>query len=140
MNDDLEHLRLLAVFHKVVALLLALFGCFPLIHLTVGLGLLAGGLSNDRHDLIPAAFMGWLFVCIGAFVMTALWTLAIFVYRSAAFLEAHRRYTYCLVIGALLCTFMPFGTVLGIFTILVLVRPSVKALFDGGPPAPPATS
>jgi hypothetical protein len=28
------------------------------------------------------------------------------------------------------CLFMPFGTVLGIFTIIVLVRPQVKALFD----------
>jgi len=27
------------------------------------------------------------------------------------------------------CLFMPFGTVLGVFTILVLVRESVKQLF-----------
>ncbi len=27
------------------------------------------------------------------------------------------------------CLFMPFGTVLGVLTIIVLMRPSVKALF-----------
>jgi hypothetical protein len=36
-----------------------------------------------------------------------------------------------MVIAALLCMFMPFGTVLGVFTIIVLVRDSVKALFNG---------
>jgi hypothetical protein len=33
-------------------------------------------------------------------------------------------------VAALCCAFFPFGTVLGVFTILVLVRPSVKALFE----------
>jgi hypothetical protein len=28
------------------------------------------------------------------------------------------------------CIFIPFGTVLGAFTILVLMRPSVKEMFD----------
>jgi len=27
------------------------------------------------------------------------------------------------------CMFMPFGTVLGVFTIIVLMRPSVKEIF-----------
>ena len=30
------------------------------------------------------------------------------------------------------CIFMPFGTVLGVFTIIVLMRPSMKELFDPG--------
>jgi len=30
---------------------------------------------------------------------------------------------------------MPFGTVLGVFTIVVLVRPSVKQLFEASPDA-----
>jgi hypothetical protein len=33
-------------------------------------------------------------------------------------------------VAALSCAFMPFGTVLGVFTIVVLVRPSVKQLFE----------
>jgi hypothetical protein len=31
--------------------------------------------------------------------------------------------------AALACTLMPFGTVLGSFTLIVLLRPSVKELF-----------
>ncbi len=37
MNQDLDHLRLLAIFHYVVAGLAALVACFPLIHLVMGL-------------------------------------------------------------------------------------------------------
>jgi hypothetical protein len=36
------------------------------------------------------------------------------------------------------CIFMPFGTVLGAFTLVVLLRESVKQLFTGNPPPPPA--
>jgi hypothetical protein len=35
-----------------------------------------------------------------------------------------------LVGAALACTLMPFGTVLGVFTIIVLSRPSVRVLFS----------
>ncbi len=129
MNQDLEHLKLLATFHRVVSILIALFGCIPLIHLTIGIALLTGGLSNDRHDLLPASFMGGLFVGIALFAITAFWTVAFLVFRAARRLETQRGYTYCLVIAGLLCMFMPFGTVLGVFTLIVLVRPSVKQLF-----------
>jgi hypothetical protein len=37
-----------------------------------------------------------------------------------------------MVIAAIQCAFTPFGTVLGVFTLIVLVRPSVKALFLSG--------
>jgi hypothetical protein len=43
---------------------------------------------------------------------------------------AHRKhYTFCLVMAGVECLFMPFGTVLGVFTILVLNRQTVKELF-----------
>jgi hypothetical protein len=34
-----------------------------------------------------------------------------------------------LVIAAVECIFFPFGTVLGVLTIIVLMRPSIKSLF-----------
>jgi hypothetical protein len=34
------------------------------------------------------------------------------------------------------CVFMPFGTVLGVFTLVVLTRPSVKPLFEDQRTAP----
>jgi hypothetical protein len=34
-----------------------------------------------------------------------------------------------LAIAGIECIFIPFGTVLGVFTIIVLMRPTVKELF-----------
>jgi len=38
-------------------------------------------------------------------------------------------YTFCLVVAGIECILMPFGTVLAVFTIVVLMKDSVKALF-----------
>jgi hypothetical protein len=37
---------------------------------------------------------------------------------------------FCLVTAGLACLFQPVGLVLGVFTFLVLLRPSVKILFE----------
>ena len=37
---------------------------------------------------------------------------------------------YCFVVAAIECILIPFGTVLGVFTIIALSRPSVKVLFE----------
>jgi len=42
-------------------------------------------------------------------------------------------YRYCFVMACLSCVNMPLGTVLGVFTIVVLVRPGVKELFGRAP-------
>ncbi len=37
MDQDLEHLRLLSIFHYVVGGIAGLFACFPCIHLVLGI-------------------------------------------------------------------------------------------------------
>ena len=60
------------------------------------------------------------------------WTLAIAIFLAGRFLTRRAHYMYCFVVAAIECLLMPFGTILGVFTIIVLVRPSVKALFQPG--------
>lgn len=40
-----------------------------------------------------------------------------------------KRYWFALVMACVECLFVPFGTILGVFTIVVLSRQSVKELF-----------
>ena len=40
------------------------------------------------------------------------------------------RWTFCILVAAFCCGSMPFGTALGILTIITLVRPSVRAVFE----------
>lgn len=50
-------------------------------------------------------------------------------FLTAHSLGKHCRLTYCLVIAALSCFYVPWGTAIGVCTIIVLNRPSVRALF-----------
>ena|SRR6478736_2928326 len=135
MDQDAEQLRLLSIFHYVVGGLMALFACIPIIHLLVGLFMIFGS-SVHRHGASqPPMFIGIFFVLIALAFIVFGWTLAILTLLAGRSLNGRRRYTFCFVIACLLCSFAPFGTVLGVFTIIVLLRPSVKKLF-GCPVAP----
>lgn len=130
MNQDLEHLRLLSIFHYVVAGLIALVACVPIIYLVVGLLMVFAPdkLATSEGEL-PPAFIGWLFVLLGGGLILAGLTLAVFIAVTGRYLSQHKHHLFCMVVAVIECLFMPFGTILGIFTIIVLMRNSVKELF-----------
>lgn len=135
MNQDHDHLRLLAIFHFIVAGLSAVFSLIPIIHVTLGLLLaLHPEMFTDHGQTPPPPFIGWILVAIGVSIILLGLIMAVFVLVAGLNLLRHKHYTYCLVMAAIECLFMPFGTILGIFTIIVLNRDSVKALFAGPPP------
>lgn len=123
MKEDEQYLKLLSVFHYVVGGLAACFACIPLIHLSIGIAMLVGAIDDAPE------FVGALLVLIAMFAMLIGWTLAVFIIIAGRCLAKRKRYMFCLVMAAISCIFMPFGTVLGVFTIIVLMRPSVKELF-----------
>ena len=127
---DLEHLRLLSIFHYVVAGLAAMFSLLPMIHLALGVAMISGHFDAPGKDSPPAA-LGWLFVVLASTVILCGLTFAACLALAGRFLDQRRRYLFCLVVAGFACMFAPFGTVLGVFTIVVLVRPSVKAAFSG---------
>lgn len=129
MNEtqtDLEHLRLLAIFHYVVGGLAGLFSLFPGMHLAMGIWM-ASGTFPDADPQVR--YMGWFFIAIASVVILTGLTFAVMIVLAGRNLAAHTHYMFCLVIAAIECAFAPFGTVLGVFTIIVLQRPSVKQLF-----------
>jgi hypothetical protein len=131
MNKDEEHLRLLVIFHNVLAGLAALFACFPIFHLAMGMLMLTSPQSfGGGHDTGPPAFIGWMFVIMAGTFIVLGWIYAACVFATGRRLARRKHYTFCLVMAGVECIFMPFGTVLGVFTIVVLMRDSVKALFD----------
>ena len=126
MKQDLEHIKLLAIFHYVVAGMAALFACIPFVHFFMGLALATGAL--DAEPEAQPIGIG-LMIFAGLFILAG-WTLAALIAFAGRSLQTRTRYTFCLVMGGVECIFMPFGTVLGVFTIIVLMRDSVKELFD----------
>ena len=121
-----QHLQLLAIFPYIVGGLTALFACFPLIHLTIGLVMVFGGFSGNQA---PPAFVGWLFIILGGGFFLVGQSLAICIIIAGRFLAQRRHYLFVFVVACCECLFMPFGTVLGVFTIVLLSRESVKSAF-----------
>ncbi len=129
MDNDEQYLKLLSVFHYVVGGLAALFACFPLIHFSIGIAMLVGAIDDAPK------FIGLVFTMFAMLFILAGWALAICLIIAGRNLAQRRHYMFCLVVAAIACAFMPFGTVLGVFTIIVLMRPSVKELFGVEKPA-----
>ena len=132
MTNDVEHLRLLSIFHFVVGGLAALCSLLPLMHLFMGITMVAGRL-DDGPNLTEARLFGWFFIVLASAMIAAGLAFAACMVFAGRFLAQRTYYTFCLVVAALECVFVPFGTVLGVFTIVVLQRPSVKELFAPGP-------
>lgn len=135
-TEEATYLRVLAIAHYVLGGLVALFGCFPLIHLTVGIGLLSGSSPFPTHDGHgpPEAFttmMGTMFVVMAVTIIAMFWTLAGLMVAVGRSLAARKHHTFCVVIGFVEALFAPIGTVLGILTIVMLMRDSVRKSFAG---------
>ena len=132
-NTDNEHLELLSIFHYVVGGMAALFACLPILHLILGLFfILAPEKFGHGSQQLPA-FIGWFFVAFASVFILMGWTLAVLVLIAGRFIARRKHYTFCFVVACIECLSVPFGTVLGVFTILVLNRQTVKELFDPVP-------
>lgn len=122
---DAEHLRLLRIAWLVEGWFHCAFALFPLIHITFGILLLTGVFpGNDQ-----TRFMGLFFLIIGVCISSMFAAIGILGLLTARRLRERRWRTFCLVMAALNCLSIPYGTAIGIFTIVVLQRPSVAGQF-----------
>jgi hypothetical protein len=134
---DLEHLRLLSVFHYVYAGLLTFVGCVPIIHVSMGIAILNGAFQqfpqqgNPQQQLPREA--GWFFVGFGSCAIVFFWLLAVLTCVAGRRLGKRRGRVFCIVVACLECLMFPLGTILGVFTLIVLMRPTVIAIFDARP-------
>lgn len=130
-REDEDHLRLLSIFHYVVAGMHAVCAMFPVLHLGIGAALVFAPEQFSSPDgEAPPALVGWFFMAIAGTLMALGATLAACIAVAGRFLSQRRRYLFCLVTACVMAALsMPFGTILGVFTIIVLMRPSVKAAF-----------
>jgi hypothetical protein len=138
VKRDIEHLNLLSLFHYIRAGILALFvTLFGGYYVVIGVVLLVmppptappGSAGGPPPEFLSV--VGWLIVAIGAGALLLGYTMTVLTIIAGRCLARHRHWTFCFIVACVQCAEMPMGTVLGIFTILVLLRPSVKELFEG---------
>lgn len=125
--DD-EHLKMLSVFHYVVAGLAVLGIAFLFFHFalmsTIFLAVANSdsGKSSSRPPPGLFAVMLVFYLIFGCVFAAA----AILNFLSARYLKRRIHRDLSLITAGLNCLQIPFGTVLGVFTFIVLMRPSVR--------------
>jgi hypothetical protein len=141
---DEEHLRLLSIGYFISAALTAFFSLFGLFYAAMGafVGMAASKAAANAEVIDPTkaapAFVGWIFGGIGLAIFVFAITLAALKVRAGFCLKQRQSRTFCLVVAGLTCLGIPYGTALGVFTFIVLERPTVSRMF-GVKPAPSAT-
>ncbi len=131
MNSDDEHIKLLSTFHYILGGMGCFFSCFPLIHVGMGLFFIFGGDQFfENGGNAPPDFFGWIFVIMGLLFFLFGQALSISIIISGRFMSRRQKYMFSFVVACISCTLVPFGTILGIFTIIILSRNSVKTQYD----------
>lgn len=129
---DADHLNLLAVFHFVGAVLAVLGIAFLAAHYAFMHALFSNPkfFENQKQPMpVPPeqifAMMKWFYLA-GAvwFVSSGILNLI-----SGLCLRARKGRTFSLVVAGLNCLHIPLGMVLGVFTMVVLMRDSVRELY-----------
>jgi ABC-type branched-subunit amino acid transport system permease subunit len=94
------------------------------------------GQANQQE--IPPALLSIISILLAVVLgVCCAYTLCMFL--AGYWLRHRRNKLFIQVLAAFNCLAIPYGTVLGIFTFMVLQRPSAKQLFaePGAPPPPP---
>ena len=132
---DRDHLNLLAIFHFVGAGLALVGILFLVAHYFLMHAVMSDPklFANQPQPMPMApqqmfAIFKWFYLAMGVwFVASAMLNLI-----SGLCLRTRKSRTFSLVVAAINCLHLPLGTVLGIFTIMVLSRESVQELYSAG--------
>jgi hypothetical protein len=124
-----DDLRLLSIFHFVLAGFTLLFAFVPVVYVGVGVAIAFAGLGEDGLRGAPA-FAGWLLVGLGLFLLLLAVAYAVGLIVAGRSIARQHNWLFCMIMAGLSCPSFPFGTALGVFTLVILSKPEVKALFS----------
>jgi hypothetical protein len=132
-NRDADHLRTLAIFHYVVGGLSLLGLGFMYLHYYFMQTFFANPKlwenAKEPPPFNPQEFwmiFVWFYVAAGIVMVVA----GVLNLMSGRYLQQRKNRMFSLVVAGLNCLQMPFGTVLGVFTLVVLTRESVQRLYE----------
>ena len=141
--DTTEHdLKLLSIGYYIQAGIAGFYSLFVLAYASF-LGTIFRVVSRKLEEKgqqgIPPVFVSLAATVIGiVLILVIVYTLCLFL--AGQWIVRHRNRLFIYVIGAITCLAIPYGTVLGIFTFMVMQRPTAQMLFGGSPvrqPVPP---
>lgn len=129
---DADHLRLLSIFHFVVAGLAVVGLGFLALHFAFLHAFLDNpDLWKNQKGAVPPppqffAMFKWFYAFFAAVLIAG----GLGNLLSGLFIRQRKNRVFSLVVAGLDFLQFPFGTVLGVFTFLVLLRDSVRELYE----------
>ena len=126
-QQDFDNLKTLGICTLVYGILIGLASLFGLVYVAIGIGVASTPATPDNPD---PEMVGGILAGVGVLVCTLFAAKCALLVFSAIGLLKHKWRTVSYVGAALSCMNMPLGTILGVFTFLVLGRPSVRALYE----------
>jgi len=135
-NDiiDEEHLRLLSLFHFIKGGIASAFSLLGLIYfIFLGFIMKMGSrfnMSSDSYnEELPLQVMSYIFVIGGVIVLLVLLS-GILQLVSGYYLKRKEYRLFSFIIGIIEILEVPYGTILGLMTLIVLSRDSVKRKYE----------
>jgi hypothetical protein len=132
---DEEHLRLLSLFHYIAGGITLFFSLIILFEFLLLLVFWEGLMQQyDQHRFtsnheLDATFLTIFFYLL-LFILLIVITFGILEILSARFIKLRKHRTFSFIIAILNLLSIPYGTILGIMTIIVLSRNSVKEIYS----------
>ena len=101
MTPVRDDIRLLSIFHYVLAGLSSLCACFPLVYVGLGAAFTAGAFAEEPHP--PPAALGFVFMGLGGVILLLLvgWIVALIV--AGRSIARQRNWTFCVVVAGVSC-------------------------------------
>jgi hypothetical protein len=134
---DADHLNLLATFHFVgagLALLgtLGILGHYAIMNAVFNNPQIWKNQPQGPPPQEIFQMLKWGYLVFFLFFITS----AVLNVLSGIFLRTRKHRSFSLLVAGLNCLHMPLGTVLGVFTFVVLLRSSVRELYEVQTPDP----
>ena len=139
MDTTTHDVKLLSIGYFIQGGIVAFYAllalCYVLFMGAIFTAILNSPQANARNQ-IPAGLLPLIGTIATALVLVMVTGGACLLFAGYA-LRRYRHRTFVLVMAALSCLAIPYGTVLGIFTFMVLQRPTAKLMFGDLPAVPP---
>ncbi len=131
-KTDVDHLRLLAIFHFVVAGMAVVGLGFLALHFALMHTIMTNPemWKNQKGGGPPPeqifGIFRWFYFVFGTLLVAG----GVGNLLSGWFIQRKKHRVFSLIVAGINCGQFPFGTVLGVFTLIVLLRDSVREVYE----------
>jgi len=141
---DADQLGMVVIGHYIIGAMVALSSCMALIYIAFGIVMIhnphvfnppppppkPGQPAEQPFPFNPGYFV----VAFGTLAIFLGWTYAALNALAGKYIAKRKHYVFVMIVTGLGCaTMSPISTTLGILSFIVLLRPTVKALFEQNP-------